>query len=681
MKGKNIKFLVKKMAEAHPLRIASSSAIALSASKQSLNSVAPKESSKNLVNSSVTVRRNSNYHYIKPVTAAPALSAAQSISSGFPSLSFDYPISTEVIAISPVDTKYSLQKFRDTENVFKSELKELNEKFKNYVSNSRRLEAENRQLLAQVEQLRSSFKPGHFPERDQLERKFDSIYAEIKQLRIQTSVMILKADNEEKYSEHLGLELKNAELEHERIKLDLDLLQRKLAESKDKREYFLNQTNSIESEHRQLKEEFLRAESEHIKLFDSQANLREDIKKLTHVNRTYLDMLSFHKQVLGEEMRQMHEFYSNSNNKNGFDMRSFWEAELELAKRQIKADFKDLNKRKMDEFRAYKEEELKRIAEKVEEERLHFSRTQSEVSSFVVSPELQTPESLRSELQKNQIEFNELKSINNQLLVKESNLQSKLDDLRQRNSEKLKYLLIQIEQTRNDNLYYEYELDFWERVDKLRLDGEIQAYRSILSSENRTLSSFEQNLPQHANTRPAPIHQVPSDAELIDRYSSLIDQALDERFKDHISNLTNKHGSQISLNSNNKRPVVDYNKSNLTKLPSTNHGSQVSLASSRYPSEYGKETILNVSSAPNDNTKDIQKPEHVLSITKPVVQTSQNSSNDDLSSTTKIFSPNVNETSASSSIIRGATNFEDRVYFSNRSTLETIYGMVLFLLY
>jgi hypothetical protein len=92
-------------------------------------------------------------------------------------------------------------------------------------------------------------------------------------------------------------------------------------------------------------------------------------------------------------------------------------------------------------------------------------------------------------LEYNRQEASQLDARYAELVQKLNHLESSLEELRFKNEDRKQQVHAELEQLRYENDVYAGELDYWERVQRVRLDAEIQAYRSLLNFQLKLLQN------------------------------------------------------------------------------------------------------------------------------------------------------------------------------------------------
>jgi hypothetical protein len=90
----------------------------------------------------------------------------------------------------------------------------------------------------------------------------------------------------------------------------------------------------------------------------------------------------------------------------------------------------------------------------------------------------------------NRQEASQLDARHAELMQKLGHLEAAYEEMRYKNSDRVQQVHVELDQLRYENDVYASELDYWERVQRVRLDSEIQAYRSLL---NYQLKLLQQN--------------------------------------------------------------------------------------------------------------------------------------------------------------------------------------------
>jgi hypothetical protein len=108
---------------------------------------------------------------------------------------------------------------------------------------------------------------------------------------------------------------------------------------------------------------------------------------------------------------------------------------------------------------------------------------------LIFSYYLKSAKELQMTLEYNRQEAGHLDARYAELVQKLNHLERSLEELRFKNEDRKQQVLAELDKLRYENEVYAGELDYWERVQRVHLDAEIQAYRSLLNFQLKLLQN------------------------------------------------------------------------------------------------------------------------------------------------------------------------------------------------
>ena len=224
-------------------------------------------------------------------------------------------------------------------------------------------------------------------------------------------------------------------------------------------------------------------------------------------------------------------------------------------------------------------------------------------------------------------------------MQKLDHLEQNYEQLRFSSGDRMQQVHAELEQLRYENDVYAGELDYWERVQRVRLDSEIQAYRSLLNYQTRTLQQSGSS------------HRQPAALNYEDYYggrpsgSAAAVNDLLTRPSQAVVDYNNKHGNSTFLVKPTPKPALldNSSKGNGTAAGLVTTAVAAPAVTTAKPLGSASSVVLNGQQLPSQVT------------------------------THTTVNNNITETSASSSIVRGAAKYEDKIY-GDRSKSDTING-------
>jgi len=274
-----------------------------------------------------------------------------------------------------------IREMNDKREHEKQELQVLNQRFSSYVERVRALEAMNRKLLANIEDLKSKWGFDSNKIKDDMEpellRVRESI-DEVTRLKAVAEIKAKRAESDALQFRHL-MDLAMDSFNTDKNKIQN--LERLLDNTKQDSEYLKGQLNDIN-------EQIAKYVDEQRRLFDQLRQLKDDLDKETidrvarqNEVQTLEEQIAFLKAVHEQEVSEL----SRLQTIVGFDPAQFYRTELERAIRDIRGDFEQLNqeqKRELEEWYRIKTEEVeKEVAKEREFQRVSNTGLSAEESN------------------------------------------------------------------------------------------------------------------------------------------------------------------------------------------------------------------------------------------------------------------------------------------------------------
>ena len=243
---------------------------------------------------------------------------------------------------------HHIREMNDKREHEKQELQVLNQRFSSYVERVRALEAMNRKLLADIDDLKSKWGFDSGKIKDQMEPellRFRELIDEITRLKAVAEIKAKRAESD-------ALQFKNLmDLAMDSFNSDknkIQNLERLLDNTRQDADYLKSQLHDIN-------EQILKYIEEQRRLSEQLKQLKDDLDKETidrvarqNEVQTLEEQISFLKAVHEQEVAEL----SRLQTIVGFDPAQFYRTELERAIRDIRGDFEQLNqeqKRELEE--------------------------------------------------------------------------------------------------------------------------------------------------------------------------------------------------------------------------------------------------------------------------------------------------------------------------------------------
>lgn len=381
-----------------------------------------------------------------------------------------------------------IREMNDKREHEKQELQVLNQRFSSYVERVRALEAMNRKLLANIEDLKSKWGFDSNKIKDDMEpellRVRESI-DEVTRLKAVAEIKAKRAESDALQFRHL-MDLAMDSFNTDKTKIQN--LERLLDNTRQDSEYLKGQLNDIN-------EQIAKYVDEQRRLFDQLRQLKDDLDKETidrvarqNEVQTLEEQIAFLKAVHEQEVSEL----SRLQTIVGFDPAQFYRTELERAIRDIRGDFEQLNqeqKRELEEWYRIKTEEVeKEVAKEREFQRVSNTGLSAEESN-----------NLKLSHTESQREYVELQRRHGELSARLRELEELLEQSKSTNQ------ITMVERDREISALREKISELMATYDELMsrktsLEFEINTYRRLLEcEETRIKTNHAASQQQHSS--------------------------------------------------------------------------------------------------------------------------------------------------------------------------------------
>lgn len=396
---------------------------------------------------------------------------------------------------------HHIREMNDKREHEKQELQVLNQRFSSYVERVRALEAMNRKLLADIDDLKSKWGFDSGKIKDQMEPellRFRELIDEITRLKAVAEIKAKRAESD-------ALQFKNLmDLAMDSFNADKNKimnLERLLDNTRQDADYLKGQLHD-------LNEQILKYIEEQRRLSEQLRQLKDDLDKETidrvarqNEVQTLEEQIAFLKAVHEQEVSEL----SRLQTIVGFDPAQFYRTELERAIRDIRGDFEQLNqeqKRELEEWYRIKTEEVeKEVAKEREFQRLTQTGLSAEDANALKQTHLES-----------QREFVDLQRKHGELMARLRELEERLEQSKSSNQitlaerdreivtlrEKISELMATYDELMNRKTSLEFEINTYRRLleceeTRIKSAGSgtttSYAYSSSRTSGNGSLSS------------------------------------------------------------------------------------------------------------------------------------------------------------------------------------------------
>lgn len=359
----------------------------------------------------------------------------------------------------------------------KQEMQSLNQRFSSYVERVRALEAMNRKLLADIEELKSKWGLDSGRIKEQMEPELHKFREQIDEITRQKAIAEIKAKRAESDAQQFRHMMEMALDSFNTDKIKIQNLERLLENTRHDGDYLRGQLDDIN-------EQIAKYMNEQRRYMDQLKQLKDDLDRETvervarqNEVQTLEEQIAFLKAIHEQEMAELGRLQSIV----GFDPTQFYRNELERAIRDIRGDFEHLNqeqKRELEEWYRIKTEEIEK---EVEKERELARLAQTGMSSEEAS-------NLKSASADSAREFVELQHRNQQLQARLRQLEELYEQAKSQNLNDLS------EREREIAILREKISELMQTYDELlgrktSLEFEINTYRRLLECEETRLKT------------------------------------------------------------------------------------------------------------------------------------------------------------------------------------------------
>jgi len=373
----------------------------------------------------------------------------------------DYSVQpVKALAVAAIKQK------RDQE---KQVLHQLNDRFAKYIDRVKFLEGQNKKLLSELEELRQRWGEESRQIKERYEPELLEARATIDDTTREKAISEIRAKRSEyeasnfkrQYDDAVNLiqadKNKMANLEYllQENQVELDLLRRQMNDAESDIEKYKKEVQRLNEDLQRLLSDLDQETLKRVKLENEKQTLEEQIPFLNAIHE--------------QEMAELRSLQAGSH----IDPAQFYRHELERAIRDIRSDFEDLSdqqKRELEEWYRVKTEEITQQVAK------------RDALDSLMNTKVESTANLKSTLNDNQREYVDLKQHNADLIMRLSQLEEELDNVRRNNG----FTLDQRDRDIADLRGKLQELmgDYDELMNnKASLEFEINTYRRLLESE------------------------------------------------------------------------------------------------------------------------------------------------------------------------------------------------------
>ena len=253
-------------------------------------------------------------------------------------------------------TKATVLRLKNTSTNDKSELQRLNLELQKYLGDVRILEELNSALLAEVDAEKSRSKP-KIMDKSALDEKLHNMRVDLENESLNAVEFEIKAEETKALTAEIGERTKFLTTEADIARKKMQILQSQLAEIQAQKDTLGRGVTLAEETINREQERASKAEIDLDKLTKSLSAARSRNKKIEFEIHTYMDELSFRKEVHKEELHDLNNRVSQGP-LSSVDLNNFYKSELVNAVRQIRDDFQILNERQLSDYKKHKEGEL-----------------------------------------------------------------------------------------------------------------------------------------------------------------------------------------------------------------------------------------------------------------------------------------------------------------------------------
>jgi intermediate filament protein if len=371
----------------------------------------------------------------------------------------------------------AIKQKRDQE---KQVLSQLNDRFAKYIDRVKFLEGQNKKLLAELEELRQRWGEESRQIRERYEPELlearatiddttrEKAHSEIRAKRSEYEAANLKRQYDDALNLIQADKAKMANLEYlfQENLVELELLRRQMNDAESDIDKYRNEVKRLNEDLQRLLSDLDQETLKRVKLENEKQTLEEQIPFLNAIHE--------------QEMAELRSLQAGSH----IDPAQFYRHELERAIRDIRSDFEELSeqqKREMEEWYRVKTEEIQQQAAKRD-------------ALDALNVKVESTANLKMALNDSQREYNDLKQHNADLIMRLSQLEEELDQVRRNNGFTLDQRDREIAELRAK--LQELMSDYDELMNnKASLEFEINTYRRLLESEETRTSRVSSAAP------------------------------------------------------------------------------------------------------------------------------------------------------------------------------------------
>lgn len=316
--------------------------------------------------------------------------------------------------------KETLQKLKSNNENERIELAELNQQFKEYLDDVKRLEDTNRQLIIQVDEAKKDFVPQEM-DKSNLDLALSVIRQKLEDVSISCVQNHVSIEEAETMTGNFTEKIKFYQGENESRKQKIAELHKVLEELKSERDFVERAHHLISDDLRREKSQMEKADKDLAGLIGSLKENRLKKKRAEFEIETMLDEIAFRKALFREELEEMtklHQVFSPS------DLTNFYKNELLTAIRQIRQDFNNLNDQQIKDLKDQKERELNAAIHEAQYENMQLDLNRDRLNASI-DLELQSSKELKFGLGTNNDEAKRLQQQQVDLLRRLSEIEKR----------------------------------------------------------------------------------------------------------------------------------------------------------------------------------------------------------------------------------------------------------------
>lgn len=377
-------------------------------------------------------------------------------------------------------TKAAVLSLKNSSSNDKNELQRLNAELKKYLSDVRVLEELNAALLEQVERERQGSQP-QLMDKSSLDEKLQLVRVDLEKESLKAVEREIKIDEAQSLAMDVNERTKFLALEADLARKKIYILETQLSEFQAQKETLLRGAAIAADAIQREEERISKGEIDLERLRKALSSARSANKKIEFEIHTYSDEVEFRKEVHKEECDDLRR-RPLQGPLSTVDLNNFYKKELINAVSQIRQDFQNLNENQLNDYKKHKEGELAVAVSVAENEKRIAIQAKAKRDS---SRDLDGADSLElsASLKVTRTEIEALNNGHISMMNKLASLESKLYELRLKNGTLMDHQQSEIDDLKAQNDEMLNELDYWGRVTRVKLENEIQTYRSILNCQ------------------------------------------------------------------------------------------------------------------------------------------------------------------------------------------------------